>query len=103
MEQSPENLPSCEEDRMTREVDRGISRRLGQFVFGCSVLATAVGMWVLTGWMFHIQILTRILPGQVAMKANTAACFILIGFALWVLKKEQELQAWRWLRRSPPC
>ena len=74
---------------MTSEVDRGISRRLGQFASCCSALAIAIGLWVLTGWMLHIQILTRILPGQVAMKANTAACFILIGFGFWVLKKEQ--------------
>ena len=39
--------------------------------------------------MFHIRIMTSILPGQVAVKANTAACFVLIGFALWFLKKEQ--------------
>jgi hypothetical protein len=38
--------------------------------------------------MFHIQIVKSILPGQVAVKANTAACFILIGFALWILRRE---------------
>ncbi len=96
MEKSPENLPSREEDLLTREIDRGVLRRLGQFVFGCSVLATAFGFWVLTGWMLHIQILTRILPGQVAVKANTAACFILIGFALWVLRVQQSSDSRSW-------
>ena len=72
---------------MTSELDPGISRRLGQFVSACSVLAITFGLWVLTGWMLHIQILKTILPGQVAVKANTAICFILIGVALWVLRK----------------
>jgi PAS domain S-box-containing protein len=53
------------------------------------VFAVAFGLWVLAGWMLHIQIVKSILPGQVAVKANTAACFILVGFALWVLRKEQ--------------
>ena len=82
---------------MTSELDRGISRRLGQFVSGCSVLAIAFGLWVLTGWTLHIQIMERLLPGQVAVKANTAICFILIGVALWILRKEQPpgVASWR--------
>ncbi len=82
---------------MTSELDRGISRRLGQFVSGCSVLAIAFGLWVLTGWTLHIEIVKRLLPGQVAVKANTAICFILIGVALWILRKEQppSVASWR--------
>ena len=82
---------------MTREADRGISRRVRRFVSYCSVLAIGFGLWVLTGWVLHIQILTRILPGQVAVKVNTAACFILIGFALWVLREQQspEITSWK--------
>src|ERR1035438_2484570 len=89
--------PPSWEKSMTSELDRGISRRLGQCVSCCSVLAVAFGLWVLTGWMLHIQIMERILPGQVAVKANTAACFILIGIALWVLRKEQPpgVASWR--------
>ncbi|MGB9071657.1 MAG: PAS domain S-box protein [Terriglobales bacterium] len=37
-----------------------------------------------------------ILPGQVTIAANSAACFILLGFALWFLKKEQPPVAFGW-------
>jgi PAS domain S-box-containing protein len=47
-------------------------------------LAIAFGAMVLTGWAFHIQRLKGILPGQVAVKANTGVCFVLIGLALWL-------------------
>ena len=81
---------------MTNESDPGIARRLGQFVSACSGFAVVFGLWVLAGWMFHIQIVKSILPGQVAVKANTAACFILIGFALWILRREQPPGAAGW-------
>jgi PAS domain S-box-containing protein len=81
---------------MTPELDPGITRRLGQLVFACSLLAIAFGLWVLTGWMFDSQIVKSILPGQVAVKANTAACFLLIGFALWVLRKQKACIASGW-------
>src|SRR5208337_4150383 len=35
-----------------------------------------------------IHALKSIFPGQVPVKANAAACFLLIGFALWFLRKE---------------
>jgi PAS domain S-box-containing protein len=78
------------------ESDPTIARRLGQFVSGCSVLAVTFGLWVLAGWTLHIQIVKSILPGQIAVKANTAVCFILIGFALWMLRKEQPSGAAAW-------
>jgi PAS domain S-box-containing protein len=83
---------------MTPPLDPRISRKLGQFVAFCGVFSVAFGIWVLTGWMFHIHILESILPGQVAVKANAAACFILIGFALWFLRKEPSPVAsgWKW-------
>ncbi|MDP4030428.1 MAG: PAS domain S-box protein [Gallionella sp.] len=49
-----------------------------------ALLAVVVGILVLVGWAFDIAVLKSILPGWVAMKANTAACFILIGVALWL-------------------
>ncbi|MDO8786911.1 MAG: PAS domain S-box protein [Sulfuritalea sp.] len=49
-----------------------------------ALLAVAVGVMVLVGWAFDIALLKSILPGWVSMKANTAACFILIGIALWL-------------------
>ncbi len=74
---------------MTPQLEPGLARRLGQFVSSCSVLAVAFGLWVLTGWTLHSQIVKSILPGQVAVKVNTAVCFILVGFALWVLRRDE--------------
>jgi hypothetical protein len=68
---------------MTPQLDPRVSRKLGQFVSFCSVLSVAFGLWVLMGWMLHSQIVKSILPGQVAVKANAAVCFILVAFALW--------------------
>ena len=80
--------PFSRGNSMQVELDPSILRRLDQFVSGCSVLAVAFGMWVLTGWMFHLARMKTILLGRVAVKANTAACFLLIGLALSILKRE---------------
>ena len=81
---------------LTLPSDPGISRKLDQIVSFCSVLAIAFGVWVLAGWALHIPIVKSILAGQVAVKANTAFCFVLIGCALWLLKKEpsQAFSGW---------
>ena len=55
-----------------------------------AVLVTLLGGVVLAGWAFHIPALKVIIAGQVAVKANTAACFILIGLALWLVAEENE-------------
>ena len=49
-----------------------------------AVLAVVVGAMVLVGWAFDIAALKSVLPGWVAMKANTAVSFILTGIALWL-------------------
>jgi len=58
---------------------------MGRFVAICSLFSVAVGLAGLAGWVFQIEILKAVLPGLVTMKANTAACFVLIGFSLWWL------------------
>jgi PAS domain S-box-containing protein len=47
-----------------------------------AVFALVVGAMVLIGWAFNVAVLKSILPDWVAMKANTAVCFILTGVAL---------------------
>ena len=47
-----------------------------------ALVTVVVGIMVLVGWASDIAVLKSILPGWVAMKANTAVCFILIGVAL---------------------
>ena len=78
------------------ESDPSIRRRLDQFVGGCSLLAMGFGLWVLAGWAFHVQTMKTILPGQVAVKANAALCFVLLGSSLWALRKQPGTAGWGW-------
>jgi PAS domain S-box-containing protein len=45
----------------------------------------SIGLAALIGWTFNLPALIRILPGAVEMKANTAACVVLCGIALWMV------------------
>jgi PAS domain S-box-containing protein len=54
-----------------------------------SILVILVGLLVLIGWMFDIQIFKSVYPGFVTMKANTAIAFLLSGVALLLLSNEQ--------------
>ena len=45
-------------------------------------LAVVVGGMALVGWAFDIAVLKSIRPDWVAMKANTALCFVLVGVVL---------------------
>ncbi len=42
-----------------------------------------IGIIVLVGWIFDIEIFKSFITNTVSMKANTAICFILIGFSLF--------------------
>lgn len=59
-------------------------RILSRFCQCTSVVSTSFGVIVLAGWIFHVQRLKGFIPGQVAVKANTAICFVLIGLSLWL-------------------
>src|SRR5581483_5446143 len=60
------------------------SAKLKAFAIFGSAFVTATGLAGLTGWVLDIPRLRTVLPGLVAMKANTAACLIFIGTALWL-------------------
>ncbi len=50
------------------------------------ILTFLIGCVVLFGWFSHIAILKSFFPDIVTMKFNTALCFILLGFSLWLLQ-----------------
>ena len=54
-----------------------------------SIAVMAIGCTVILGWIFDLQLLKSILPGLVTMKANTAVCFILGGFSLFILQRRR--------------
>ena len=60
-------------------------KRLSQIL---SLMAAAIGACGLTGWVFGIDAFKRIHPSWVTMKANTALCLILGGFAVALLREE---------------
>jgi PAS domain-containing protein len=50
-----------------------------------SAVVLALGAMVLLGWVIGSSALTRVNPWSgVAMKPNTALCFLLVGSALWI-------------------
>jgi len=53
-----------------------------------SIALIILGISVLIGWAFDIGILKSLVPKLVAMKPNTAVCFLLSGISLWLLKAE---------------
>lgn len=52
-----------------------------------SFFIVTLGLTVLLGWLFSIQLLKTVLPGYVSMKINTAICFVLAGTVFAVLVK----------------
>ncbi len=58
---------------------------LDRFVRFGAMFVGSIGIVVLTGWIFHIDILTRMLPGLTMMKSNSALAFLAAGAALWLL------------------
>ncbi len=49
------------------------------------------GAVVLTGWVTGTEVLTSFVPGWLAMKVNTAICFVLMGLALALLAPAEVL------------
>lgn len=62
------------------------------FIPSVARLGIAAGILVLIGWAFDIAALKSMLPVWVSMKANTAACFLLIGVALLLITRQSALR-----------
>ena len=52
----------------------------------CALVALAIGGAALLGWIFDADLLKRIHPALVTMKANTAVCLILISVSLLLFR-----------------
>ena len=59
--------------------------RCKSFAHGASLVVLGLGVSVLGGWLFNIDWLKRFHPAWATMKANSAFCFSLAGFSLWLL------------------
>jgi PAS domain S-box-containing protein len=79
-------------------VEEAMAQRCRRIAGGAALLATAVGLAVLTGWMLHIGMLMSVLPGSVTMKPNTAICFCLAGASLFFFLWEPA-EPNRWARQ----
>ena len=60
-----------------------------------SVFAICVGVLVLAGWFFDVELLKRVLPGFVAMNPATAFSFIVAGLALALSIRQKRTEAGR--------
>jgi len=60
-----------------------------------SVFAICVGVLVLAGWFFDVELLKRVLPGFVAMNPATAFSFIVAGLALALSIRQKQTEAGR--------
>ncbi len=48
----------------------------------CGILVVGLGVGVLLGWAFGIQVIMHVLPGHTAMQPLSACCFVLSGLSL---------------------
>jgi signal transduction histidine kinase len=51
----------------------------------CGWTAVAIGLLVLLGWQYDIDVLKRVRPGLVAMNPSTALGLIGLGLSVWIL------------------
>ena len=86
---------------MNASCDPRLVQRLRTFTAFTSLFTAAVGACGLIGWVFNMQQLKTVLPGMVAMKANTAICLLFISTAFWLLTQlKQPSRLTRYLARS---
>jgi len=71
--------------------DPRVVKGLNRFVSFTSLFSVAVGLLGLVGWRFRTAVLKSVLPGRMVIEPNSTICFILIGFALWLLRKKDNL------------
>ena len=75
---------------MNDRVDPRMVRYLSAFAVAASLLSAGVGCSALWGWWFHVEVLKNWWPGQPSLRFNAALCYVLLGVALWLLRKNEE-------------
>ena len=63
-----------------------------------AAIAMFLGVYVFIGWIFHIAVLTTLLPGHATMKINSAIACFFGGLSLWLLSEEEPSQLQRSIR-----
>ncbi|GAA4001677.1 hypothetical protein GCM10022631_10300 [Deinococcus rubellus] len=58
-----------------------------QLTQAASWFAMLMGVLVLLGWQFDLELLKRVHPSFVAMNPVTAVCFLLAGLSLWLSRR----------------
>jgi PAS domain S-box-containing protein len=72
----------------SQEYHSGLVRGFRVFARVTAAFSIVVGGAVFAGWLFGMETLKVILPGQVAMKANASVAFVACGVSLWCLAAE---------------
>jgi PAS domain S-box-containing protein len=75
-----------------------VVRHLRLFVGFASLYSVVVGLLSLFGLTFRIAVLKSIIQGHPVVKINAAVCLVLLGFSLWLLRKDDQ-QPFRKTRR----
>lgn len=52
-----------------------------------SLFIAGLASVVLLGWAFNLSLVTTVMPGLASMKVNTAMCFLLLGFSIFLLQQ----------------
>lgn len=53
-----------------------------------AAIGALIGVFVLIGWTFDVEVLKSVFPGVVTMKANTALCFVFLGVSLLTIQRK---------------
>lgn len=75
--------------RQEQESETGLRRCYTRIAAFASIFAVSVGLSGLLGVVLHVRWLVTWFVEPVTMKVNTAACFVLLGTAFWILRRPE--------------